>query len=484
VPLVMTREDVLAVYAQGPDAVVTVVLALVGQVNALEARVAALEAARAQDSHNSGKPPSTDVTRAGRAPKSLRGTSGKAPGGQPGHPGTTLALRAAPDVVHAHAPEACGRCGAAFEAAAPCALVPGERRQVFELPPLRLVCTEHRLAERACAGCGAVSRGAYPPAARSTVQYGPGVLALGVYLTAQHLLPVARAAEVLGALVGQRVSPATLAAAEARGAAALAPVAARVRAGLAASPVVHLDETGFFVAAERWWLHVVCTPTLTHYVAHAKRGTEAHAAVGLLPTYAGTAVHDGYASYFTHRGCAHALCGVHLLRELTFLAEECGARWAAALTRSLLTMKRAADAARAAGHAALPRPALARYRRRYAALLAAGDAAEPPPARAHPRGRPRRSPGAQLLYRLRRDRDAVLRFLTDLRVPFDHSEAERDLRMMKVEQKVSGGFRTPQGVHTFCTLRGYLSTARKQGQSALGVLRSLLTGQPFIPAVP
>ena len=477
----LTREAVVAAMADGPDAV----LALVAGVLApILARLAALEAERAKDSRNSGKPPSSDLTRAGRAPKSLRGRSGKRPGGQPGHPGRTLALRAAPDAVLTHTPAACGRCGGAFGDEVPARAVAAERRQVFERPPVALTCTEHRVAERVCAGCGATTRGAYPPEARSTVQYGPGVLALGVYLTAQHLLPVARAAEVLGALVGQRVSPATLVAAEARGAAALAPVTAHIRAGLAASPVLHLDETGFFVAAKRWWLHVVCPPTLTHYAAHPQRGTGAHAAVGLLPAYRGTAVHDGYASYFTHHGCTHALCGVHLLRELAFLAEECGARWASAFGRSLLTMKRAADTARAAGHAALPRAALARYRRRYAALLAAGEAAEPPPTRGHPRGKPRRSPGAQLLYRLRRDQGAVLRFLADLRVPFANSEAERDLRMMKVEPKVSGGFRTPAGAHTFCTLRDYLSTARKQGQHALGVLHGLLAGRPFLPAVP
>jgi len=498
-PVGVTREQVVAALAGGPDAVLALVARAVADAVAealapLVERVRALEAERAKDSHNSSKPPSADATRTGRAPRSLRGKTGQRPGGQPGHPGRTLALRATPDALVTHAPVACARCGHAFAPEAPAALVAAERRQVFERPPLALVCTEHRVAERVCAGCGTSSRGAFPPEARSTVQYGPGVLALGVYLTTQHLLPVARAAEVLGVLVGQRVSPATLAAAEARGAAALAPVAARVRAGLAAGPVMHLDETGFFVGdgpgpMRRWWLHVVCTPTLTHYAADPHRGTKAHAAVGLLPAYAGTAVHDGYASYFTHAGCTHALCGVHLLRELAGLAEpqpdgRPGARWAAAFKRALLTMKGAADRARAAGAAALPRPALARYRRRYGALLAAGEAAEPPPTRGRPGWKPRRSPGGQLLYRLRRDQDAVLRFLTDLRVPFDNSEAERDLRMMKVEQKVSGGFRTPAGAHTFCTLRGYLSTARKQGQSALGALAGLYAGRPFSPAVP
>ena len=166
----LTRDAVAAAMADGPDAV----LALLAQVLApLVERVRALEAERAEDSHNSGKPPSTDATRAGWVPKSLRGTRGRAPGGQPGHPGRTLALRATPDVVHAHPPGTCTACGAVFAPDAAYTWVAGERRQVFELPPLRLVCTEHRLAERTCRHCGAVSRGAYPAEARSTVQYGP-----------------------------------------------------------------------------------------------------------------------------------------------------------------------------------------------------------------------------------------------------------------------------------------------------------------------
>lgn len=499
-PLVMTREDVLAVYAQGPEAVVALVLTLIKRVNALEGletRVATLEAARAKDSHNSGKPPSSDVSRAGRAPKSLRGTpgtSGKRPGGQPGHPGTTLALRAVPDVVTTHAPTACAGCGHAFATDTPGAPVAGERRQVFELPPIALVCTEHRLAACQCPHCGAVTRGVFPPEARSPVQYGPGLLALGLYLTTQHLVPGARAAEILTTLTGQRVSPATLQAAEARAVTAVAPATAEIRAGLLASAVTHWDETACYVGdlrtggpAARLWLHVGCTRTLTLYAVHARRGTAAHAAIGLLPQYTGTAVHDGYASYFTHRGCRHALCGVHLLRDLTFLVEQ-GApatrQWARAFKRTLQTMKRAADRARAAGAAALDRATLGRYHRRYEQLLHQGDMAEPPPVRTGRRGRPKRSLGGQLLYRLRRDRDAVLRFLTDLAVPFDNSEAERDIRMTRVEQKISGGFRTPDGAARFCALRGYLTTARKQGQHALTVLRDALGGHPFMPAIP
>lgn len=176
---------------------------------------------------------------------------------------------------------------------------------------------------------------------------------------------------------------------------------------------------------------------------------------------------------------------MHLVRELTFFAEEHGARWAAALKRSLLAMQRGVGRARAAGRAALDRRTLRRSGRRYDALVAAGEAAQPPPsARPNGGGRPRRTPAGNLLVRLRRHRDAVLRFLHDFAVPFDNSEAERDLRMMKVEQKVSGGFRTPAGAQMFCTLRGYVATARKQGSPALAALRDLFAGHPFIPAVP
>ena len=490
-PLRMSREEILVVYAQGPEAVVALVEGLLARIDALETRVAALEAAQRamqrKDSHNSGKPPSTDVTRAGRAPKSLRGTSGKAPGGQPGHPGRTLALQATPDVVQEHGPTACAHCGQAFASTAPHTVVVGERRQVFELPPLTLVCTEHRLAERTCAACGATSRGAYPREARTTVQYGPGVLALGVSLTAQHLLPVQRAADVVTALIGHAISPATLLAAEARVRAAVTPVVAAIHAGLARAPVVHVDETGFFVQQQRWWLHVSCTRRLAYYTAHPNRGTDAHDAIGLLDGYGGTAVHDAYHSYFTYHGCTHALCGVHIQRELLFLEEEAGpvtAAWARPLRRALETMRRATVRARDAGMRALDARTQRRYARRFDALLARGEAAEPPPVRADPRWKPRRTPGAQLLLRLRKYRDAVLRFIHDLTVPFDNSEAERDLRMMKVEQKVSGGFRTADGAHTFCTLRSYLVTARKQGVAALDALRAALTGVPFWPAVP
>jgi transposase len=485
VPVTMTREEILAVYAQGPEAVVTLVTMLLERLAHVEARLAAVEAQLAKDSHTSGKPPSSDPV---RRPRSLREQSGKRPGGQPGHEGTTLGLRAMPDVVLTHAPAQCHACGTALPAVASTA-AGVERRQVFDLTPPRLVVAEHRAVEAQCPACGAWTRGAFPPDVRTTAQYGPELQALAVYLTTQQLLPVARASEMLTHLTGQPVSVATVLAAEQRAAAALAPVIAHIHTGLLRSPVLGVDETGVFIGRRQWWLHTASTPTLTHYAVHPQRGRTAHAAIGLVPAFRGTVVHDGFQAYGTADtptyACRHALCGVHLLRELTFLAEEYHLRWAAALKRSLLTMKAAVRRATAAGQPALNRATLGRYRRRYAALLAEGEAAEPPPTRTGPtKGKRKRTPAGRLLFRLRRDRTWVLRFLEDFAVPFDNNEAERDLRMMKVEQKVSGGFRTPTGATTFCTLRGYVVTARKQGRAALDALRDLFTGHPFIPAVP
>ena len=491
----MTREEILAVYEQGPEAVVALVTMLLERIAALEARVSALEARLAKDSHNSATPPSRDPV---RRPRSLRGRSGKPPGGQPGHGGTTLALRAAPDAVVTHRPARCRRCGAAFDAALGTAGEgsaegSAERRQVFDLAPPRLVVTEHRVADRQCAACGAWARGDFPAGVRATVQYGPEVRALAVYLTTQQLLPVARAAEMLRHLTGQPVSEATVLAAERRAAAAAAPVTAWIHAGLRRAPVLGVDETSVFVARRGWWLHTASTPALTLYTVLPRRGRAAYAEIGLLADFPGTVVHDGCQAFGTAAAAAypadpgrHALCGVHLLRELTFLAEEYGLGWAARLKRSLLGMKAAVARAKAAGARALARAALARYRRRYAQLVAEGEAAEPPPERrpGTTRGKLKRTPAARLLLRLRRDQGWVLRFLADFAVPFDNNEAERDLRMMKVEQKVSGGFRTARGAATFAALRSYVVTARKQGHSALDALRDLFAGHPFCPAVP
>lgn len=444
----------------------------------LQARVRELEGRVAKDSHNSGKPPSSDGL--ARKTKSLRKRSGKKPGGQIGHWGQTLRLVAVPDEIVEHRPMVCRRCQAPL-ATAP--LVLRERRQVQDLPPLRLHVTEHQALHVQCSACQAVSVGAFPAQAPSRAQYGPRLRALAVYLVEQQLVPYGRVRELVADLFGARLSQGTLVAWVQQAAQTLAPVEAQVKQALACVPVLHSDETGVRRAGTLAWAHVASTSRLTHYAVHARRGSEATEAIGILPHFSGVSVHDGWAGYRTQTTCRHALCNIHHLRELTFVEEQYQQGWATDLKALLLEMKTAVEGARTAGLPQLPLTARDALVARYAALLAAGHAANPPPARRpRQRGRVKQSPVQNLLERLWLGQDQVLAFLDDLAIPFDNNQAERDLRMLKVQQKVSGSFRSAAGADAFSRIRSYLSTLHKQGVALLAALETLFTGQPLYPS--
>jgi transposase len=448
----------------------------------LQTRVAELERRLGKDSSNSSMPPSSDGLR--KPARAARGAHGRAehrrPGKQPGAPGAHLAQVEEPDEVAWHVPDRCGGCGADL-AGAPVAGV--EARQVFDLPPLGLRVSEHRAERRRCA-CGITTAGRFPTHVRAAACYGPGVRALVAYLCVHQHLPVDRAAQLLADVLGAPVATGTLAAVVAEGARGLDGFAQVVREGLAAAPVAHFDETGARVAGRLHWVHSASTAGLSLFTVHAKRGKVAMDAAGVLPRFAGVAVHDGWAPYWRYQDVTHALCGAHLLRELDAITEEPGQGWAAGMAELLVDAKLVADRARAAGACRVEDAAQARLHARYERLLADGQAANPPPP-AHGRGRTRapRSPAARLLARLDAHRDEVLRCLDDTRVPFDNNQAERDLRMVKLQQKISGCWRTPAGAEAFLTIRSYLATARKHGMNPLAVLGRLFQGQAWLPTL-
>jgi hypothetical protein len=259
----------------------------------------------------------------------------------------------------------------------------------------------------------------------------------------QHL-PVDRAAQLLTDVLGAPVATGTLAAVVDEGAAGLDGFLEVVREGLADAPMAHFDETGARVDARLHWIHSASTSLLTLLTVHARRGKEAMDAAGVLPGFAGIAVHDGWSPYWRYEHATHALCGAHLLRELEGIVDEPGQGWAAGMAELLVDAKLVAERARAAGAERVNDATRTRLWARYQRLLADGQAANPPPRpaeRHHPRRR--RSPAARLLARLDRHRDEVLRLLDDCRVPFDNNQAERDLRMVKLQQKISGCWRTP-----------------------------------------
>lgn len=477
----MTAEETIAALRAEVVTAQDTITALTGQVATLLARVKELEGQRATTSRNSSKPPSSDGP--ARVPRSLRGKSGKKRGGQPGHPGAHLRLVDAPDHVVVRHPLVCPVC-AGLLAGAPESGV--ERRQVVEVPPLRPVVTEYRGVRVRCPHCQAPTTGDFPAAVTAPVQYGPRVQAIALALTHQHLLPYGRARAVLGDVLGCAMTEGTLALLVHDAAGRLADVEALIADALQAGSLLHNDETGLSVRGTRWWLHTASTARLTHYGVHPKRGVEATDAIGILPGCRGTSVHDGWTPYRRYP-CRHALCNAHHLRELAWVEEQDGQTWAADMAALLRAIKAAVDTARERGTARLPARTRATFRRRYAQVLTTGMAANPPPPgepedAPRKRGRPKQSKAKNLLDRLGRA-DAVLAFMEDFTIPFDNNQAERDVRMVKVQQKVSGTFRSERGAHAFARIRGYLSTLRKQGYPLLAALESLFRGHPLVPCL-
>jgi transposase len=492
----LTREELQVIYDAGPDAVFALMETLFATITAQHERITALEAQNAQlvarvqelesrlskNSHNSSKPPSSDgLSKKSPKPSSLRPKTDRGRGGQRGHPGHTLELVDNPEHTLVHAPQTCATCGLPLQDAP---VVGEERRQVFDLPPLKVEVTEHRALTCVCPGCQALNQGQFPSGITQPAQYGPALLGLCVYLNVYQLLPLARIEELLQDLLGQSPCQGTLAGAVASCYRGLEPVEAAIKAAITAASVLHSDETGIRVVKQLHWVHVACTQNLTFYAHHPKRGREAFAAIDVLPHFEGTSVHDSLVSYHApDYACTHALCNAHLLRELLGLFETTHQTWSQRMSALLRSLKRAKEDALSRGQQALDPEILLRYRSIYERIIARGLRQNPSPERTGKRGRPANGDARSLLLRLKERQDEVLRFATDFAVPFDNNQAERDLRMIKVQQKVSGCFRSIAGADQFCRIRGYISTLRKQKGAILNALRSVFLREPIYPCL-
>lgn len=413
-----TEEDIRAIYRQGEDAMVAFVSSQMGMVRALSERVQALEDQLAKNSSNSGKPPSSDGLQ--KKPKSLRHKSGKRSGGQAGHVGNTLQMAAQPDHVEIHRVEHCRACQAGL-AEAP--VQEYEKRQVFDLPPVRVKVTEHRVEIKECPHCHTLNVGQFPPEVSQPVQYGERLKAQMVYFHEQHFVPLERTAEIIEDLYGQTVSEGTLVEACHSMAQRVQPVCQAIKAELQESQgSAHFDETGGRVEKALWWFHVVCTPWLTYYEPHAKRGKQALEAIDIFPHFHGTAVHDAYRSYFQYADVQNALCNAHHLRELTFILEQYHQVWAQEMIHLLLEIKAAVEAAQPKQDHLSPAQ-IAAFETHYDAILAAGFQANPllPPEEPakKKRGKPKQHPAKNLLDHLQSRKRETLAFMHDFQVPFD-----------------------------------------------------------------
>lgn len=455
---------------------------LMAQLVVMQERIAQLEGRLALNSKNSSKPPSSDGL-SKPAPKSSRKPGQKPSGGQPGHEGRTLRQSAHVDetVVHQSDPH-CSACHLELREH-----TIAEIRQVFELPELRMRTVAHHQMRSSCT-CGGVHLGVWPAGVNAPAQYGASVKAMAVHLNQYHLLPLARTTALMQDLYGAGLSQASIQSFAQEAAFTLRPTVGAIAQAVKDSAVVHADETGIRIQGKLHWLHCAVTTTLTWLAPHAKRGSSAFEALGLLEGIKGVLVHDGLISY-KGLDCAHSLCNAHHIRELVYIYEQENEKiwdpWAQQMIDLLL---QALGEVNSTGGPLDP----ARqtwFEGQWSLLLARGEELNPLKQRTGTsqdaglgsRGRIKQSKAANLLKRLRDHRLDVWRFMSERGVPFTNNLAEQALRMAKVKQKISGCFRTGHGADTFFTIRSYLTTMNKQKTNLFACLVSVFNRQTIQP---
>jgi transposase len=461
----MQRPDLSKLSEAEKDALI---LKLFDNIEQLAARIRELEAQLGKDSHNSSKPPSSDGLKKEPAAnqQSLRPKGRRKVGGQKGHKGHTLKFSATPDKIETESAAYCEHCSHPLSEDD---VIGFQARQVVDLPELKMQTTEYRALQSQCPCCQHTTQADFPIGVEHPVQYGSRVKALSVYLKSYQLIPYHRQSELFADVFEHTPSLALLVGAQQQCYQNLEPLEQMLKSALLQAPVVCFDESGLRVEGSGHWIHSASTPDLTLYFIHKKRGTEAMKAADVLPHYTGVAVHDGYHSYPTFNNCEHALCNAHHLRELTLMFEHYGQEWAMFLMVLLKDAWRIVKRHKALGLEALSAALIDSINACYDYILA--EALEeiallptPPP---NKRGKPKQHPAKNLYARLHKGKAEVLRFICDFRVPFDNNQAERDIRMIKTQQKISGTFRTLQGAQVFCRIRSYVSTLKKQEQNVL-----------------
>ena len=457
----LTREEFEKLY-EDKEAIYAFILSLLARIEALEQRLG-------MNSTNSSKPPSSDgLAKPNKPkPKSLREKTGRKPGGQEGHTGTTLRPKENPDIIIEHEPKHCNSCGSDLSEVHGTVV---KKRQIADLPKIELEYTEYRVIEKECLHCHQKNRGELPSWVEDTaVQYGPQIRALLVYLNTEQFLPYERICELCEVVFGFTPSEGTIDNALHNCYEELASFEEEIKGKLQEAKVLHCDETGCRVECKTNWLHVAATETETYYHVDEKRCKEALDRMGLLADYKGTAVHDCLNSYFQY-DVSHGICNAHILRELKYVSEEMNQSWAEEMAEHLISGLKGKD------EKGIPsEQEYEEYEKKYMLILERGNEQQPPalPKLDGKRGREAKSKSQNLINRLECYSDSVLAFLRKEEVPFTNNRAEQAIRMTKVKEKVSGGFRTQKGARVFVRIRGAFSTFKKRGLRLFDELKAI-----------
>jgi len=478
------RISILNIIRQGTGSTVGFIEGLLDQIREGERiireqaeKIKALELILKKDSHNSSKSPSGDKF---RKVKNNRVKSEKKSGGQKGHKGKTLNLSENPDKIEIIEIEKCSCCKGDIRKEK---IIGIERRQVYDIPKVKVKITEYQSEIKKCSNCGKINRGKFPEEVSNVVQYGNRIKSFTMYLMHYQLIPWERTVEIIEDVFSHRISEGTLNNVSKSCYGLLEKTEELIRAELLVRKILHGDETGMYVEKQLGYLHVICGKDITYYSIHRRRGQEAIEAIGIIPRYKGKFMHDFFKTYFKY-SCEHLLCNAHQIRELIFVIEEEKQEWARPMMELLLEIKEEVENKKLIGKSSFEKEEIERYENRFDKILLEGfkennmvDKKE------RPKKRVKQSKGANLLDRFKEYKKETLGYMYDFEAPFDNNLAERDLRMMKVKQKISGCFRSIEAAIYFCRIRSYISTIRKRGINPLDALVSVFEKNPLFEPV-
>lgn len=466
----MTEQEAIEFCKNNPEAAAKIIL----MVERLEARIKELEEKLNMNSSNSSKPPSSDnkLTKKKATQKSSEGKRG----GQIGHKGSHLKKVEIADKVVSLKSKVCGHCHKDI------ADIPShkiEKRQLFDIPPMNIEVTEYQSHKVCCPYCQKINQEAFPEQVKATTQYGDNVKAWVSYLNVHHMLPYERIAEMIEDMVNHKISTGSIYNFLSENYDKLETFEERLKRELLKEEVLHADETGVNVKGNLKWIHTATSNKVVHYAVHAKRGKEAIDAINILPQYKGIVLHDHWSPYNHYTDITHSFCNAHILRELQSEIDKNDKRWAKEMQTLLKEANKTVKKHKEEGKITLSNEIRENIIKKYEKITKEAIKTYPPPKKSNTPGRKKQEKGKNLLDRLIKYQIETLRFINDLRVPFTNNLAERDLRMIKVKQKISGTFASFSGAEFFSRIKSFIATLKKNSLSVLDGLRDAFTLQPM-----